>query len=265
MPSKRPLRCRYEPEAALLLTEQMRPIEELAYRRIVDLILVSQNRLINDDAELERMTKTAGAWAEIKQRLIKNHKVLYVDDTYLRSAATNDTWEAVERTTRQKSGAGRASAAKRQAKKDTAAHPAPPPPASTTPRPPLPEVPVAAAHQPLAEPMATDRAPEPAPIVLEPVPAPMNGNGADDESTEPKQEGTTIPQDWLPGTEGIAFAINRGFAERQIEPLTREFVARNTAEGIVSKDWNATWRLSVLRAVNSSPPLDASSDHERMT
>lgn len=241
-----PIRCRYEPETVLLEVEQMRPIEELAYRRIIDLILVSRNNLLNDDVELERMTKTAGAWAEIKQRLIKNHKVLYVDDTYLRSAATNDTWEAVERTTRQKSLAGRASAAKRQAKKDTAAHPAPPPPASTTPPPPLPEVPVAAAHQPLAEPMATDRAPEP-------VPTPISGNGAGDESADHEREGAPIPQDWLPKPEGVTFALDRGFTERQIEPLTREFVTRNTVKGIVSKDWDATWRLSVLRAGNPSP------------
>ena len=253
MARKKTIRCQYDPETALRETEQMRPIEELAYRRIVDLIVVCENRLLNDDAELARMTKTGEAWPQIKQRLVKDHGVLYVDDAYIRSVRYNETWAAVERSRRQKSDAGKASAAKRAEK--NAAQAQPPVPAEPAPV-------DAAPHQPLTDPPDE---PTPAPIVVEPVPAPMNGNGADDESTEPKQEGTTIPQDWLPGTEGIAFAINRGFAERQIEPLTREFVARNTAEGIVSKDWNATWRLSVLRAVNSSPPLDASSDHERMT
>ena len=85
------------------------------------------------------------------------------------------------------------------------------------------------------------------------MPTPINGNGASDESADHEREGTTIPANWGPTPEGVTFALNRGFAEAQIEPLTREFVARNTAEGIVSKDWNATWRLSVLRAVNSSP------------
>lgn len=255
MPSKRPLRCRYEPETVLLETEQMRPIEELAYRRIIDLILVSRNNLLNDDVELARMTKTAGAWAEIKQRLIRDHKVLYIEDGYIRNVAADGTWEAVERTTRQKSLAGRASAAKRQAKKDTSAHPAPPPPTSTTPRPPLPEGPVAAAHQPLAEPMATDPAPEPAPMVT--APTVMNGNGASDESTQPERVGATIPPNWQPDPEAVAFAVARGRTPPEIERLVLGYVARHDQRGDTSTDWNAGFKVWVLRDLAQNPPLAA--------
>ncbi len=265
MPSKRPMRCRYEPETALLSTEQMRPIEELGYRRIVDLILVSRNRLINDDVELARMTKCGNAWPEIKQRLVKNHKALYVDGTYLRSEATNGTWEAVERTTRQKSGAGKASAAKRQAKKDAAQAPvaAPMAPASavTAPQQPLPEPPGTVAPRPLPDP-PNDTAPEPAPMVNVPpvgitVATPINGNGAGDESTVPEREGTTISQDWQPSTEVLAFAAGRGYTPPEIAALVVEFVTNSRANGITSKDWNATFRMRVLRDLASNPRPDA--------
>ena len=39
----------WEPRAALVAMEQLRPMEELAYRRILDLIYVHGNRLIDDD------------------------------------------------------------------------------------------------------------------------------------------------------------------------------------------------------------------------
>ncbi len=144
MARKRTIRCQYDPETALRETEQMRPIEELAYRRVVDLIVVCENRLLNDDVELARMTKTGHAWPEIKQRLIKSHKVLHVDDEYIRSARYNETWAAVERSRRQKSQAGKASAAKRAGKNVAQAPvsaPVRPTPVETAPQQPSPDAP----------------------------------------------------------------------------------------------------------------------------
>ena len=246
MASERPVRFQYDAEVALREVEQLRAVEELAFRRVLDLIVVYRNRLIDDDVELARMTKCGESWPQIKARLINDHGLLYVLDGFIRNVRCDEALIAVERSTNQKRTAGRASAAARQAKKDTAL-PQPPSPTDTAPRQPLPDPPTTDVAPPCPEPPA----PEPAPIVVEPVP--MSGNGASDDSTEPEREGTTIPANWGPTPEGVTFALNRGFAEKQIEPLTREFVTRNTVEGIVSKDWDATWRLSVLRAGYSSP------------
>ncbi len=220
MARKRTIRCQYDPETALRETEQMRPIEELAYRRIVDLIVVCENRLINDDVELARMTKTTGAWVEIKQRLIKNHRVLYIDGTFIRSVRYNETWAAVERSHRQKSDAGKASAAKR-AEKNTAQVQ---PPVRVDPRPVE-----ASRQQPL---------------------------------TDPPDAPAPLPPSWRPNAEGVAFAQERGYAEAGIERLVGELVTNSRDKGITSKDWNATFRMRVLRDLDQNPSPDARLSHE---
>ena len=52
----------WEPRSAILAMQQLKPLEELAYRRILDLIYIHGNELIDDDAELGRMTKTGKKW-----------------------------------------------------------------------------------------------------------------------------------------------------------------------------------------------------------
>lgn len=85
----------WEPRAAFLDMEQLKPLEELAYRRILDLIYIHGNRLIDDDAELARMTKTGTKWPAIKKRLIEVHEKLYVsDDGYLRNENGLDEYQS---------------------------------------------------------------------------------------------------------------------------------------------------------------------------
>jgi len=109
----------WEPRKVILDVEQLKALEELAYRRILDLIYVHGNRLIDDDAELERMTKTGRKWLAIKKRLIEVHEKLYVsDDGYLRNDKCDEKCAEIERYIAQKSGAGKASAEKRKSKKN---------------------------------------------------------------------------------------------------------------------------------------------------
>ncbi len=109
----------WEPRKVILDVEQLKALEELAYRRILDLIYVHGNRLIDDDAELERMTKTGRKWPAIKKRLIEVHEKLYVsDDGYLRNDKCDEKCAEIERYIAQKSGAGKASAEKRKSKKN---------------------------------------------------------------------------------------------------------------------------------------------------
>ncbi len=145
MARERPIHFEYQPEQLLRETEQMRPLEELSFRRVLDLIVLCRNRLINEDVELGRMTKTGDVWPGIKARLVGDHGVLYVsDDGYIRNTRYDELWARVERVRRQKSAAGRASAAKRAKK---AAAPAPvaapvePTPEQTAPQQAFPDTP----------------------------------------------------------------------------------------------------------------------------
>ena len=162
MAGAKPIRFQYEPETTIREVEQMRAVEELAYRRILDLIILYRNRLIDDDTELGRMTKTGDAWPQIKARLVNDHGLLYVLDGFIRNERYDEIWTAVERSTQQKKQAGRASAAKRQAKKNTALPqpplPAGPTPVETAPQQALPEAPATGVEAGPPD----DAAPEPA-------------------------------------------------------------------------------------------------------
>ena len=103
---------------------------------------------------------------------------------------------------------------------------------------------------------------EPEPIA--PEPAPMSGNGTGDGDPKPEQEGGTIPPNWRPNTEGVAFARARGYTKTRIGLLAGEYIAHNTDKGITSKDWHATWRLWVLRDLTSGPPpMGGEAKHRR--
>ncbi len=231
--AERPIHFKYQPEELLRETEQMRPLEELSFRRVLDLIVFCRNRLLDDDKELGRMTKTGDAWPDIKARLIGDHGVLYVsDDGYIRNVRYDEMWARVERVRRQRSRARKASAAKRA--KKNAALAQPPVPVEPTPV----EI---SPQQALPEPM---------------VPAPTSGDGNGEGRSNPEHQGTRIPLDWRPNPEGIRFALARGYAETRIGLLVGEYVAHNTDKGITSKDWHATWRLWVLRDLAlSAPPM----------
>jgi hypothetical protein len=54
-------------------------MEELAYRRIMDLIYVTEDKLMNDDKRLAWMTKTGRQWKRIKESLIAYGKIQIVD------------------------------------------------------------------------------------------------------------------------------------------------------------------------------------------
>src|ERR1700733_11257954 len=54
-------------------------MEELAYRRIMDLIYVTEDNLVDDDKRLAWMTKTGRQWKRIKASLIAYGKIQIVD------------------------------------------------------------------------------------------------------------------------------------------------------------------------------------------
>ena len=59
---------------------QLSDLEELAYRRIIDMIYVTDDYLLNDDDVLAWLTKTGKKWKSIKKRLLLLGKIEVVDN-----------------------------------------------------------------------------------------------------------------------------------------------------------------------------------------
>jgi uncharacterized protein YdaU (DUF1376 family) len=57
-------------------TALLKPMEELAYRRICDLIYASNDEVEDDDEVLAVATKTGAEWPAIKQALVRKHKII---------------------------------------------------------------------------------------------------------------------------------------------------------------------------------------------
>jgi uncharacterized protein YdaU (DUF1376 family) len=89
------------------------PWEELAYRRIVDLIYATGNRLIDDDRKLAWQTKVGSRWRAIKAALIASGKIV-MRDGLITNARCDVEIEKIQRKIAQTSRAGLASADKRR-------------------------------------------------------------------------------------------------------------------------------------------------------
>lgn len=98
---------------------QLDPWEELAYRRILDLIYASGNRLVDDDKKLAWMTKTGHRWKGIRKVLFGGDipKLSSVDG-FIRNEKCDTELKKIDEKVTQNSEAGKASAAKRKALKD---------------------------------------------------------------------------------------------------------------------------------------------------
>ncbi len=70
-----PLFIDWCPKDALDGTQILEPMEELAYRRILDLIYVTDDTLTDDDSRLGWMTKAGRKWPAIRKRLLEAGKL----------------------------------------------------------------------------------------------------------------------------------------------------------------------------------------------
>lgn len=98
--------------------QQLDPFTELAYRRICDLIYVTNGKLIDDDKVLFYSTKMGPKWKGIKHDLIHIHKKIYVENGYIQNATCTEKLEKSRKNIRQKAEAGNASAEKRKSLKN---------------------------------------------------------------------------------------------------------------------------------------------------
>lgn len=101
------------PKDILDSTHTLSPWEELAYRRLLDLVVVTGDELPDDDKRLAWMTKTGRRWPAIKAALISYGKIAVLDGR-IRVAEASDALQKTARKMAQKSQAGRASAESRK-------------------------------------------------------------------------------------------------------------------------------------------------------
>lgn len=92
------------------------PLEELAYRRVLDLIFVSDDHLVDDDRAMAWMTKAGRQWKAIKKRLLDLGKIT-VEDGFIRNARASDACTESRDFVAQKVKAGAASAEARKSLK----------------------------------------------------------------------------------------------------------------------------------------------------
>lgn len=92
-------------------------IEELAYRRIIDMIYASDDNIEDNDAALRWSTKAGSKWPKIKKRLLELGKIEVVDGRISSKKCREKLEESWARIA-QASSAGKASAEKRKRLKD---------------------------------------------------------------------------------------------------------------------------------------------------
>lgn len=83
-------------------TQNMEPLTELAYRRIIDMIYSSNDNLLDDDKVLQYSTKTGTKWKAIKQALIEVHQKIYIEDGKIRHRKCTEKLEKSRKNIEQK-------------------------------------------------------------------------------------------------------------------------------------------------------------------
>jgi uncharacterized protein YdaU (DUF1376 family) len=98
-------------------TQTLQPWEELAYRRICDLIYATNDALADDDRKLAWQTKTGNRWLRIKAELIAQGKIL-VEDGKITNRRCQKTLEKSSRRIAQRVAAANSSNASRKTLKN---------------------------------------------------------------------------------------------------------------------------------------------------
>lgn len=111
----KPISIDWEPKEAIDGMMQLDAMEELACRRIIDFIYITQDDLKDDDKQLAWMTKTGRSWKKIKHELVHVHKKLIItDDGRITNLKCQVTLQKVVHRIEQASEAGKESAASRR-------------------------------------------------------------------------------------------------------------------------------------------------------
>jgi len=88
-------------------------LEELAYRRIIDLLYISGGELPDDDAMLAEQTRTFAAWTEVRAGLLRKRKI-NIENGALTNARCTEILMVVAEKSEKARASGQASARKRR-------------------------------------------------------------------------------------------------------------------------------------------------------
>lgn len=92
---------RYFPEDLVNGVALLSPVEELAYRRILDWIVITRDTLKDNDEKLQRITRSGRQWKAVKAVLVELGKIR-VEDGYIRNTRMSETVQhAIESSERQ--------------------------------------------------------------------------------------------------------------------------------------------------------------------
>lgn len=106
--SDNPVWVQWYPSNSLSGCLPLTGVEELAYRRILDMIFVSDDHLRDDDRTMPNATKAGRQWRAVKARLIELGKIT-VEDGFIRNARATQTCDNTRRYRAAKAVAGTAS------------------------------------------------------------------------------------------------------------------------------------------------------------
>lgn len=109
---RKPLFVQWCPKDAIDGMMFLDPFEELAYRRLIDFIYLTNDNLQDDDKKLRHMLKVGNKWKNIKKTLIDEGKIVVID-----GKITNKTCKKVLEKVREKSALAKAAVEAREAKK----------------------------------------------------------------------------------------------------------------------------------------------------
>lgn len=115
--SDKPLFIQYCAKDFLTGTTNLSVWEELAYRRVIDMIYETNDRLDDNDKKLGWSTKCGSRWPKIKAVLVEKGKIEIIDGR-ITNARCRKELEKVEKKIHQKAEAGKASAEARKSLKN---------------------------------------------------------------------------------------------------------------------------------------------------
>jgi len=216
-------------------TLNLDPWEELAYRRVVDMIYATNDRLPDDDKKLAWSTKAGSRWTKIKAVLIAAGKIEVIDGR-ISNRRCRAELEKSARKISQRSDAGKASAVSRNHLNNNESQ-------ST-------DVPT----EPPTKPQLTTKLPthtkNPSGFLGEDA----RGGSAVDGAKKPRSpRGTRLPAGWAPSDEDTAWAIDEGLSAERVEREAarfRDFWHGKAGQGAMKVDWSATWRNWIRKTVD---------------
>lgn len=214
--------------------------EELAYRRICDLIYYTRDQLPNDDRKLAVATKTGRRWKRVKAALLASEKIFVTDDGKVSN----------KRCRRELRKICRGLSASRNAQ--TKSGIIPDNPLKTL----DPDFSTRAGARNLSL-TSTELPGEEEPE------ANASGRGARGAPAQPQERRnggssgkTRLPADWMPNLEDCQYAAARGFDDRGISEQAEAFRDWHVAKGDLCASWSASWRTWIRRANDFRPRVN---------